>query len=330
MHAENPKKIVYLFGAGATHAELSNLAKDPDSEIFKKKKGLLISGVSSRVMAQAVNKSSYLKDIIMVSSTGGSLNIELFISLIENSRICNWQKKTAYLKGLVEKDIKGIIKKEKSSFYLHKALLEFHNDSELKKKEKLLGLISLNYDDVLDIAYKEVYRAKRPNYFFYPNNIEEAPLLKLHGSFNWSNISIKGRKRNIQIIPLGSNKSYIHAPYNFIWNKALEILIECDVLRIVGCSLSQNDFHLIDLLFKAHLEKGAAFDIEVIGPNEVGENIKNSFGFFPNVKSLNEIEQSLISDAKPINPFKTWLVAKVRRTYGSRLPKTKYIRKVLK
>ncbi|MCX6794776.1 MAG: hypothetical protein NTY31_02210 [Candidatus Falkowbacteria bacterium] len=330
MRAEAPKKIVYLFGAGATHAELANLAKDPLSEAFKKKKGLLISDVSSRVMAQAVNKSSYLKDIIMVSSTSGSLNIELFISLIENSRICNWQKKTVYLKGLVEKDIKGIIKKEKSSFYLYKALLDLHNDNEFKKKEKLLGLISLNYDDVLDLAYKEIYRTKRPNYFFYPNDTEGIPLLKLHGSFNWDRININGRKRNIQIIPLGSNKSYIHAPYNFIWNKALEILIECDILRIVGCSLSQNDFHLIDLLFKAHLEKGAAFDIEVIGPDKVGRNIKNFLGFFPNVKPLNEIEQSLIPDAKPINPFKTWLAAKIRRAYGSRLPKTEYIKKVLK
>jgi hypothetical protein len=39
-------KIVYLFGAGATHAELTNL--DPD--LIPEQRGLLIGHVSSRVI----------------------------------------------------------------------------------------------------------------------------------------------------------------------------------------------------------------------------------------------------------------------------------------
>ena len=117
-----------------------------------------------------------------------------------------------------------------------------------------------HYNDVLDSAYAEHYGA--PHYCFSlekdpPLSKKPFPLLKLHGSFNWRNQEIRGRPRRIEIIPLGSNKNYLHAPYAFIWNRALEILIECDALRVIGCSLSQNDAHLIDLLFKAHLERPA-------------------------------------------------------------------------
>jgi len=91
----------------------------------------------------------------MVSGTGGSLNIELLISLIENSKIHDWAYKTSHLKKLVEKDIKAILTaSETKRFYLHKALFELHRHKKTKTKEEVIGLISLNYDDVLDQAYK--------------------------------------------------------------------------------------------------------------------------------------------------------------------------------
>jgi len=43
------KKIVYLFGAGATHAELTNL--EPD--LIEEKSGLLIRYVSARAIERA-------------------------------------------------------------------------------------------------------------------------------------------------------------------------------------------------------------------------------------------------------------------------------------
>jgi hypothetical protein len=48
------KKIAYLFGAGATHAEMLNLEESPD-EYFLQKNGLLISNVSKRVIRKAQN-----------------------------------------------------------------------------------------------------------------------------------------------------------------------------------------------------------------------------------------------------------------------------------
>ena len=57
-----PKKIVYLFGAGATHAELQNL--DPD--LIEEKSGLLIGNVSSRVIEKARRDETYMRDVSMV------------------------------------------------------------------------------------------------------------------------------------------------------------------------------------------------------------------------------------------------------------------------
>ncbi len=57
-----PTKIAYLFGAGATHAELQNI--EPD--LLKEKTSLLIKDVSSRVIDVARRDVSYIKDLEMV------------------------------------------------------------------------------------------------------------------------------------------------------------------------------------------------------------------------------------------------------------------------
>jgi len=77
MPEAEPKKIVYLFGAGATHAELTNLYED----LVPEKLGLLTSSVSERVIEKARHGARYLKGLEMVSAASGSLNIELLISL---------------------------------------------------------------------------------------------------------------------------------------------------------------------------------------------------------------------------------------------------------
>jgi len=326
-------KIVYLFGAGATHAEIVNLRKDL-SERFLKENGLLINNVSKRVIEEAQRKPRYLKGIKMVSSAEGSLNIELLISLIEKNRIPGLEGKTQYLKELIQKDITGKLSGYRlKRFYLHKALLELHQKID---KEKLLGIISLNYDRVLDEAYKTMNNGNEPNYCFCSEQCEEFPLLKLHGSFNWENIKIHGRKKTVPIIPFGIDKNYLQSPYSFIWGRALEILTDCDILRIIGCSLNQNDVGLIDLLFKAHLDKGKPFEIQIIDFQEVGETIKENYGFFPEIIKPKDIERALIASEEIYykknpggNPFKIWLKAKGMKMLKDKIKKTQYLKKVL-
>lgn len=326
MAQPQPAKIAYLFGAGATHAELQNI--EPD--LVKERTGLLIRNVSSRVIEAARSKANYLGGVENVSGVKGSLNIELLISLIESSKIHGWEEKAQLLKELVRQDIEAILTKPRTRrFYLHKGLLELHKLTQ--KRERLTGLISLNYDDVLDQAFTEFYG--EPNYCCslevstFPGR---TPLLKLHGSFNWTGISIRGRKRTIEIIPLGASKNYLHAPYSFIWNRALEILIECDTLRVIGCSMSPNDSHLIDLLFKAHLERKEPFEIEIISSDATAETIKKDYGFFPKIKKLTELEPALVPEPDPPNPFRTWLRHKSMNMLKQQIEKTKYVKRVTK
>jgi hypothetical protein len=324
------KRIVYLFGAGATHAELQNI----DPNLIEAQQGLLMTNVSSRVILKASRDKAYLEDLEMVSAVRGSLNIEMLISLVENSKIFHWESKTRKLKQWVREDIESILTlPRKRRFYLHKALFEFHRHPIVRKSEQLVGLISLNYDDVVDRAYREMTGAV-PNYCFSldaSSPSRSLPLFKLHGSFNWSGQRIRGRTRNIEIIPLGSNKNYLHAPYGLIWSRALETLIECDTLRVIGCALSQNDFHLIDLLFKAHLEKGAPIAMEIIAPDYVGDGIQKNYGFFPVVKRLTEIEiKGSVIGPELDNPFRKWL-ARNRDAFltAKSLRKTRYLRRLI-
>ncbi|MBZ9569416.1 hypothetical protein KJA16_00655 [Patescibacteria group bacterium] len=325
-------KIVYLFGAGATHAEVVNLRKDLSVK-FLKENGLLINDVSKRVIKEAQGNSRYLKKIKMVSAAEGSLNIELLISLFEKNRIPDAEYKTDLLKKLVKDDILDKLTDYRlKRFYLHKALLELH--SKIKDKEKLFGIISLNYDHILDEAYKTIFEHE-PNYCFSLEECKNIPLLKLHGSFNWKNIIIYGRKKTVPIIPFGIDKNYLQLPYNFIWGRAMEILIDCDVLRIIGCSLNQNDVGLIDLLFKAHLAKGKPFEIQIIDFQKVGASIKGNYGFFPEIIKPKDLEDALIADesihdpSKGGNPFKIWLRAKGMKMLKEEvIRKTKYLKKV--
>lgn len=323
------KKIAYLFGAGATHAEILNLEDSPDQK-FRDNNGLLISNVSKRVMKNARYNARFKKNVELVTSTEGSLNIELLISLFEINRIPDSDFKINYLKGLIHKDIKDKLSdSRKKKFYLHKALFELH--SKITDKEEVLGLISLNYDGILDEAYKAILGTK-PNYCLASERGSNIPLLKLHGSFDWGKLNIYGKQKKIPIIPLGISKNYLIPPYNFIWSYAFEVMVKCDILRIIGCSLSQNDIGLIDLLFKAHLERACDLEIQIIDFPEAGDQIKNNYGFFKKIVKLgDDIKEppvaDIITDAG--NPFKVWLKAMGLHMLDKGINETKYLKKCL-
>lgn len=336
-----PKKIVYLFGAGATHAEILNLVDDPDQK-FKEEKGLLISDVSKRVMNRAHEKIRWFRKYEDVfASKKGAFNIELLISLFETNRIPDYI--ISSLKKLVKDDIKKVLSESRrKKFYLHKALFELHKIIE--DKEELFGIISLNYDNILDEAYKKIL-GDGPNYCFTSERGNGMPLLKLHGSFNWERIAIDGKQKNISIIPIGINKNYLFPPYNFIWGRAYELLKKCDVLRIIGCSLNQNDVGLIDLLFKAHSDRGRSIKIKIIDfqPLNGHHAIKNNYGFFPDIidpnptnPDLNDTEETFIADTQISNydkgnPFKIWLKSKVERMKldMNEIGQTKFLKKFI-
>ena len=295
-----------------------------------------MSDVSMRVCRRAQRDRLISKEVYNLLAPTGLSNIELFISLIENNKI----KSEATIRGLtklVKEEILMILTKSRlKKFYLHKSLLELHE--KIKEREELIGIISINYDRVIDEAYKTIFGMK-PNYCLSSKSKDKTadiPLLKLHGGFDLSY-----RKHKLPIITPGINKNYLELPYNFIWGRALELLIECDILRVIGCSLSQNDVGLVDLLFKAHLVKKKPIDIELINFDPEWNKVKEYFGFLPRITTMLNLDNRLIGDVsvknpdRGANPFKIWIKAKIERLSVGReltddiVSKTKYLNKVL-
>ena len=110
--------------------------------------------------------------------------------------------------------------------------------------------------------------------------------------------------------------------------------MECDVLRVIGCSLNRNDWGLIPLIYTSLRlsRKNSPYEIEIIDFLDKGEKIKNDYPYL-NIKSLIEIPEvisylndvydlknttipkfvkdDLSSDAsKKLNIFELWLKAK--------------------
>lgn len=332
------EKVVYLFGAGATHAEVMNMYPDPGADELVKN-GLLINHVSRRVMAKASNDDSFTNGIESIISKDRSGNIEQLVSLIESNEalVKDSHKKADKLRSLVAKDIKKYLKTKGMSNepMLYKGLLELHHIGKIQKKEDVLGFITLNYDQLLDDAYNAIF-CKEPNYCMTSISDNGLPVLKLHGSFNMPKLKMGQNEIDVPIIPLGIRKNYLELPFNFIWGKAGEILAECNKLRVIGCSLDQNDWGLIDLLFKSHLWRGEPYQIEIIDFDSIGEKIRNTLGFLPKITKAYSIEINLIKgdmdspEVHPLaNPFKIWLNAKTRSMLmADEIVQTNYLKHV--
>jgi hypothetical protein len=79
------------------------------------------------------------------------------------------------------------------------------------------------------------------------------------------------------------------------------------------------------------LERGTAFDIEIIATDKVGAGIRDNYGFFSALKTLTQIKDILVPEPAPENPFKTWLKYKGLALLGvKRAGRTKYVKKVVK
>lgn len=329
MPDSKPQKIVYLFGAGATHAEMERMYEGlVTSDTEKDRIGLLMGNLSRRVLKQAQNEEIFEDILDTVTTPDGAENIELFIALLENNstdiNIKKAAEKVNRLRELVEKDIEKVLfRQRRLRFLLHRAFFELHHKTSFKMHEKIIGVLSLNYDVVLDEAYSDIY-GYDPDYAFSLSGKiksgKQIPLLKLHGSLGWDKVCFLGKKyQKIPIMPLGINKDYLQWPYNYIWGRAFELLIDCDVLRVVGCSLSPNDTKLVDLLFKSHITRQRPFFIDIINRQKAGKMFKSNYDFLPKIRLPEDIESNLgfggISK-KEDSPFRGWL-----KGLGDQLPK---------
>jgi hypothetical protein len=311
------KRVVYLFGAGATISEAIQAGIEQH---------LSLRDVSEIVLEKAKTDQN-LEGILGTIPSDAIRDIEIYISLLESIRTERYSEVASKLRTLFCETIEENLLQEGQPIEpkLAMALLQFHKNAEVQNIEQLKGIITVNYDNLLDRAFNEVYGGI--NYGIkcicmsgnYRLNDKYPPLIKLHGAFNWRRglphtliHESQQERKEMLWIPPGIAKARERYPFNLLWGKAFELL-DCDLLRIVGCSLSQNDWGLISLLFKTQSRSDENYKIEIIKSHEGGIDLRKRNGFLSNVKVLGELDgcQDFV-DFKPDNVFESWL----KRTFS--------------
>jgi hypothetical protein len=334
-----PKSVVYLLGSGATHAVVNYL--DPS-------KGLLTSHVRDVIS----KKEAELKDAVFPTNIWNELiddrvDIEHLISIMEanyNYKVTNDLRK--YYSQAISELSNNIVTAEDSSINLYSILFDMYSIKGFS--EDIDCVLTLNYEDIFEESIKQ-HLGKNFDYIIenskQGNTKKSIPVLKLHGSFNWKNVRpVEIDKSGTVIsngdalwIPPGVEKKKEKYPFNLLWGKAFEYLLECDVLRIIGCSLSRNDWDLIPLIYSTNKfnSRSRPFEIEIIDyPSQCDKiisqyqylKIKHIFDIkevslfllrqhFPHLANVNEISdevrEELTNNIVPpnYNIFSMWLQA---------------------
>lgn len=312
------KNVVYIFGAGSTIAEALYAG-------IPKEEAPSLAYISKIVIEKA--KKGTLKEQLKEISAEGTKDIELYISLLESMRIKKYSEMAERLRGLFCESIQASLCPSGRPVIpvLENALLQMHK--EIEEQEKFAGAISLNYETLLDSAFYEIFGGIDYGINCQSSNskLKVGPdypkLIKLHGSFNWKRgfpfVVIDeeegafSEQRDMLWIPPSIQKARDSYPFNLLWGQAYEML-NCDILRVIGCKLSQNDWGLLSLLYSTQLETGKPYEIQLINKHATGFDIKERNAFLRNIKLLGQLENcSDFIDSPPESAFEGWLGSKL-------------------
>jgi hypothetical protein len=302
------KKVVYLIGTGASHAELQ--FQDTANH------GILMPDVAKGVLdtLQEANEQDFsIKELLNLIDTGKeeaypNIDIEGIITLYEAAGTATDKLRANKLKKLFRKVISDRIKKavkaDEDYPKLLSALIDMHSIKD--NDEELTAIITINYDDFIEKAFFKTFGEL--NYPFeiasdsnaYKLNRHLPPLCKLHGSFNWENSNpvkindnlIDDDEDTVLWVPPGVIKRNDYYPFNAIWGKARERL-KCDVLRVIGCSLSRNDWSLISLLHVTNRLRAdqIKYEIQYIDYPSACDQIYQNFPYLDSVKNITSLTE---------------------------------------
>jgi len=352
-------KIVYLFGAGATHAErvlACKLKRTGLNGTGGIERGLLARDVSKRVIDNLLIKSPKLFDKYDITPSTLSplvppspdIDVELLISLLEMINTTQAHQDALTIRESFKKDICDHLSVggDRIQSKLFSSLIEWHTRTE-NNDEKLLGFLTLNHDSELENALKLVdekfdygVNIKTAGHLEYPHELGSPfLLLKLHGSFDWELDSITKRiilssnasSGTLQWIPPSLNKEYLNYPYNIIHGKAYELLTDCDILRVIGCALSKNNIGLISLLFKTQHKKPKPFTIEIVGNRGGVRRLTKKLGIFMEFEEqfYDKYDKWLSENgAESGNYFLDWLSYKIASAPKVNVSNTTYLKQV--
>jgi hypothetical protein len=291
--------VVYLLGAGATQGAVRFAGSDAKL-VMPGLIGLLLDRTSETYYESFADHAG-LKHLVN-DVVGDDTDFEHLLTFLEDTPSRRYQEFADRLKTVFSTVLRKALQNVRDELgeahsELYAVLLDMHEVAD--SGEMLRGFLTLNYDDFLEHAIE--HRLKRAvDYGVHMSNpsayngCESIPVLKLHGSFSWRPtlpVEVAGEKDAGLWIPPGIRKAKGEYPFNAIWGAARELL-DCDVLRIIGCNLGPNDWDLVSLLFTTMhgRESARPYDIEVIGWPDGAERIAATFPYL-NVRSLLELPE---------------------------------------
>ena len=286
-------KIAYLIGAGGTHANIK--AVNGTTGLLMRD---LLPLLAAEVRELVSSGKRYMPLADFVNELVDDVDFEHMITFFDESPSAVHRDFAGALRRVFERVLKQELAQAKRDLGqdrlgLYSALLDMYNVDGIS--ERLQGILTLNYDDYIEDAAKAVYGAEVD----FGVGVDQEPnrglsVLKLHGSFGWSDVwPIRTGKRigRPLWIPPGIRKAKDRYPFNLVWGLAREVL-DCDILRVVGCRLGPSDWDLISLLFSTRHSNQCRDDpyvVEIIDSPRHAKRLKADYPYL-DVRSVLEID----------------------------------------
>ena len=325
---QGPRRVAYLLGAGATQGSISHSGSH-HSLIMEELYGPISQELYRRVSRNYGQHSGIRQLANEVLGSEPHLDIEQLITFLEDSPTEDYKRFANDLRDVFSLVLRGRledVEKERgnSQSMLYAALVDMHQVAE--NEERLNGFMTLNYDVLLERAIVQTL-GRKVNFGIAPLDVTDrhVTVLKMHGSFGWSrNWPIETRLHHGDgfWIPPGIRKPKNDYPFNVIWGRARELL-DCDVLRIIGCNLGPNDWDLVSLLFstrRTHVSAGP-YSIELISGFETADRISKQFPYLDVqwLPELPRIGDQIVSELFGLPPQRfSGLSKKLRAEAGQR------------
>lgn len=228
-------------------------------------------------------------------------DIEHIISVADSmyDASCSNKLRDLYRSAILDLSQKTLASLPAQNLYSVLADIHFNAGSD----EELAFFATLNYEDFLERTLTTHHRATIDYRIAGtgPKTTKKRRIVvyKLHGSFNWENQRpvrvadmLKLESYQTLWIPPGVDKHRGNYPFNVLWGHFTEALMSCDVLRVVGCSLSRNDWSLIPLLYSVQklAERKSPLSIEMIAGVQTATAVQQAYSYL-DLKSICECEE---------------------------------------
>ena len=291
------KKVAYLIGAGGSHACVKTLGSSH---------GILMSDLATDLVAKMkhlVQSDAQYQPLISVVNeiVGEEADFEHLITFFDESPSAVHRAFADDLREVFEGVLTARLQQIEMEFgrnrtSLYAALFDMYNVKDIN--ESLHGVLTLNYDNYIEVAAAQIHDSHHIDLAFgaSTNGVQRPWLLKLHGSFAWEDAwPVRRREAGSTSRPLwippGIRKGKERYPFNLLWGLARDVL-NCDVLRVIGCRLASSDWDLISLLFgtrHANRDRDLPYSIEIIDSPKHATQLQKSYPYL-DVKSLFEID----------------------------------------